>query len=238
MPQLPNLPQLWELLSSRRRQVVIALAAVVLVALVGFGFALKVALSRSPVRPALHVSGRAVAASPVPASSPPAPAGSLAPAKGPFVPSRLMIRRLQIDAPIEVKGIDSHNRMEAPDQPLDAAWYRFTTMPGAGGNAVFSGHLDAESIGPAIFWRLTQLKPGDVIEIVSPQSTELRYRVTQTWDYPVATIPMKAVLYPGGGDQITLITCSGHYKPGTGYDHRLVVRAVPAAAPTAGAPAA
>jgi LPXTG-site transpeptidase (sortase) family protein len=143
------------------------------------------------------------------------------------VPSRLLIRRLGVDAPIEVKGINSRNQMEAPDHPLNAAWYRFTKMPGAGGNAVFSGHLDAESIGPAIFWRLTQLKPGDVIEVVSPQSTELRYEVKESSSYPVASIPMKTVLYPGGGDQITLITCSGKYQPGSGYDHRLVIRAIP-----------
>jgi translation initiation factor IF-2 len=73
-----------------------------------------------------------------------------------------------------------------------------------------------------------ELKQGDVIEVISPQSTELRYQVKESVSYPVATIPMKTVLYPGGGDQITLITCAGHYQPGSGYDRRLVIRALPA----------
>jgi LPXTG-site transpeptidase (sortase) family protein len=213
---------------ANRRRLILAGAGLALALMLGSGAFLWVAASRAPVAAHMRVSGQAgatalpVSGSPLPSQTP------LTLARAPFVPSRLLIRRLGVDAPIEVKGIDSHNRMEAPDHPLDAAWYQFTKMPGAGGNAVFSGHLDAESIGPAIFWRLTQLKQGDLIEVVSPQSTELRYQVKESVSYPVATIPMRTVLYPAGGDQITLITCAGRYLPATGYDHRLVIRAVPA----------
>jgi LPXTG-site transpeptidase (sortase) family protein len=210
--------------SLTRRKGLFGLCA--LVVLIAFGAALVLATSNMRSGPQrLEVSGR-TSASALPHASAPEPSrGPLPLAKAPFVPARLVISRLGIDAPIEVKGIDAHNQMEAPDRPLDAAWYRFTPMPGGGGNAVFSGHLDAQSTGPAIFWRLTQLVPGDVIEVVSPQSSELRYQVTQTSSYPVTTMPMKSVLYPAGGDQITLITCAGRYQPPAGYDHRLVIRA-------------
>jgi LPXTG-site transpeptidase (sortase) family protein len=226
---MPSLSKLSELGSpAHRRKLVLAGLGLALMLVIGSGlFIWTAAASRTPARAKLAVRG-ATSASTVPISPSAAPSEvPLTLAKSPFVPARLLIRRLNVDAPIEVKGINSHNQMEAPDHPLSAAWYRFTKMPGAGGNAVFSGHLDAESIGPAIFWRLTQLKSGDVIEIISPQSTELRYQVTENVSYPVATIPMKTVLYPGGGDQITLITCAGRYQPGSGYDHRLVIRAVP-----------
>ena len=65
-----------------------------------------------------------------------------------------------------------------------------------------------------------------MIEVVSPQQTEIRYRVTQSWDYTVRTIPMASVLATDRVDEVTLITCSGTYAHGTGYDHRFVVRAV------------
>jgi sortase A len=212
---------------AHRRKLVLAAIGLALMLVIGSGIFIWAAASRTPAHAKLAVRGQ-TSASTVPISPSAAPSEvPLALAKSPFVPARLLIRRLNVDAPIEVKGINSRNQMEAPDHPLNAAWYRFTKMPGAGGNAVFSGHLDAESIGPAIFWRLTQLKAGDVIEVISPQSTELRYQVKESVSYPVATIPMKTVLYPGGGDQITLITCSGRYQPGTGYDRRLVIRAVP-----------
>jgi hypothetical protein len=226
MSEPKNQPRLSSL--SNRRRLVFAGIGLALLLVIGSGVFIWAATARTPAHVSLRVSGH-TSASAVPVTPSAAPSDApLALAKAPFVPSRLLIRRLNVDAPIEVKGINSRNQMEAPDHPLNAAWYRFTKMPGAGGNAVFSGHLDAESIGPAIFWRLTQLKPGDVIEIVSPESTELRYQVKESVSYSLATIPMRTVLYPGGGDQITLITCSGKYQPGSGYDHRLVIRAVPA----------
>jgi LPXTG-site transpeptidase (sortase) family protein len=227
LPRLPNPQRLTVLSSNHGRQALLALGGAALILVLGLGLALTAAPAWTARHSTLKVSGTSSATAPAPKPAAAPSEKPLALAKAPFVPARLVIRRLDIDAPIEVKGINSKNQMEAPDEPLHAAWYRFTTRPGAGGNAVFSGHLDAESIGPAIFWRLTQLKAGDVIEVVSPESSELRYKVTQSWSYPLASIPMKSVLYPGGGDQITLITCAGHYKPGSGYDHRLVIRATP-----------
>jgi LPXTG-site transpeptidase (sortase) family protein len=136
-----------------------------------------------------------------------------------------VIPRLGVQAPIENKGIDSHNQMEAPDKPFDVAWYPFTAKPGGGGNAVFAGHKDFAGIGPAVFWKLGQLSSGDTIQVTGANQAQLQYQVTQTWDYTLADIPMASVLAQGGGDQITLITCAGSYSRAAGYDHRLVVRA-------------
>ncbi|HEY4027034.1 MAG TPA: class F sortase, partial [Candidatus Dormibacteraeota bacterium] len=148
-------------------------------------------------------------------------------ASGAFVPAQLVIERLRVRAPVEVKGIDAHNIMEAPDRGTEAAWYRFTPRPGAGSNAVFAGHRDFGQVGnPAIFWHLDQLVAGDVVDVVSSQQTEIRYRVTQTWDYGLRDIPMQKVLATDPVEEVTLITCSGAYARGVGYDHRLVVRAV------------
>lgn len=143
-----------------------------------------------------------------------------------FVPARLVIERLRVSAPIEIKGADAHNVMEAPDRPADVAWYRFTARPGSGSNAVFAGHRDFAKVGPAVFWNLGSLKPGDSIEVVSAQQTEIAYRVTEVRSYPVDAVPMSRVLAVDVGDEVTLITCAGAYSRATGYDHRLVVRAL------------
>lgn len=143
-----------------------------------------------------------------------------------FQPAQLVIEKLRVQAPIEVKGVDARNVMEAPDKPTDAAWYRFTARPGSGGNAVISGHRDfGQPATPAIFWHLDQLVPGDAIDVVSDKQTEIRYRVIQTWDYSLTNMPMQQVLAADPWDEVTLITTSGTYLRG-GYDHRLVVRAV------------
>jgi LPXTG-site transpeptidase (sortase) family protein len=144
-----------------------------------------------------------------------------------FVPAQLVIQKLRVQAPIEAKGVDAHNVMESPDRAMDAAWYTFTARPGAGSNAVFAGYLDFGQLGnPAIFWHLDELGRGDLVEVVSPQRTEIRYRVTRTWDYFVQTMPMATVLATDRTDEVTLITCAGTFLNGLGYDHRFVIRAV------------
>ncbi len=214
--------------SVRGRGAVLALAGLVVAAvLAGSGWLL--------VGPGHARSGPPVSRAATSPRPPPAPSeavSSAAPAPAPtgspeaaVQPARLVIPRLSVQAPVENKGIDSHNVMEAPDRPFDVAWYPFTAMPGSGGNAVFAGHKDFAGVGPAIFWRLSDLAPGDVIEVVGGDQKALRYRVIQTWEYDVVTIPMASVLAQGNGDQVTLITCSGSYSRGAGYEKRYVVRA-------------
>jgi LPXTG-site transpeptidase (sortase) family protein len=205
-------------------------AAAALVVAAGLGTGLLTARPH-PSQPVAHAPRPHVSAPARPvAASPSPPAWSwkpLPPATSSFVPVELVIQKLQVEAPIEVKGVDAHNVMEAPDLGTDAAWYKFTARPGAGSNAVFAGHLDYGRLGnPAIFWHLDQLTSGDLIEVVSPQQTEIRYRVTQTWNYTIQNMPMASVLATDRLDEVTLITCAGTFTNGAGYDHRFVVRAV------------
>lgn len=210
-----------------------ALLALVAAGVLGMGIASGL-LSSKLAPPRSH----SVASRPIPAATPstavqppaaPTPDHWWKPlptATAAFQPALLVIEKLRVQAPIEVKGVDARNVMEAPDRPTDAVWYRFTARPGSGGNAVFSGHRDFGHPGtPAIFWHLDQLVPGDAIDVVSDKQTQIRYRVIQTWDYSVTSIPMQQVLAADPRDVVTLITASGTYVRG-GYDHRLVVRAV------------
>jgi LPXTG-site transpeptidase (sortase) family protein len=215
----------------RAHRRVVALLGVAAVAILAGSAWIFVGAQEGKPRP--RPSAQAATAPSAPAPSAPAaatlaPASSGTPAPSSAVaalPARLVIPRLGVQAPIETKGIDGHNQMEAPDRPFDVAWYPFTAKPGAGGNAVFAGHRDFAGVGPAVFWKLEQLAPGDSIQVGGADDKQLHYQVTQTWDYTLANIPMASVLAQGGGDQVTLITCSGAYSRAAGYDHRLVVRA-------------
>jgi sortase A len=141
-----------------------------------------------------------------------------------FRPVQLVIQRIGVRAAVESKGVDRHHVMETPDHPSDVAWYRFTAEPGAAGNAVFAGHRDYGSAGPAVFWRLSDVRPGDVVDVVSARGGRARYRVTRTTSYPVASIPMATILAPAWQDEITIMTCAGAFDLTGGYDHRLVVQ--------------
>jgi len=139
---------------------------------------------------------------------------------------RLVIPSVNIDAPVVVKGLDQNNVMESPDNASDVAWYDFSARPGAGSNAVFSGHVDYVNVGPAVFWRLKELQSGDRIEIRYADGVTLSYGVTAVNTFDAATAPIDRIVAPTPTDSITLITCAGTFDPATRqYDKRLIVKA-------------
>ena len=161
--------------------------------------------------------------SPVPAT--PAPTSAVAPATS-ALPVRLLIPRIGVDAPVTVRGADAGGLMQNPDGATDVAWYDFTARPGQGGNSVFSGHLDYHDYGPAVFARLAEVKPGDVVEVRLEEGTLHRYAVSVSVLYPADSAPSQEIVGPTGREMVTLVTCGGTWQGRPrGYSHRLVVRA-------------
>lgn len=138
--------------------------------------------------------------------------------------SRFKIPKISVDAPVETKNLLRDGTMESPSGPVPVAWYDFTTKPGMGGNAVFSGHLDYIRYGPAVFYNLKKLVKGDGIDVVLQDGTVLQYEVTALQAWPVELVPMREVLATTSTDVLTIITCGGPFA-GTAYLDRLVVRA-------------
>ena len=140
--------------------------------------------------------------------------------------AHLSIPRFEVDAPVVVLGIDADGAMETPEGPWEVAWYDFTARPGAGSNAVFSGHVDAlytGSPGEAVFWNLKDLEQGDLIEVNLDDGTMYRYAVVSRWSVDGDTSEVGPIIGGTEKDVITLITCGGNL--GTTYDQRLIVRA-------------
>jgi hypothetical protein len=156
--------------------------------------------------------------------------------------ARLRIPVLGVDAPVGLYIVDGPV-MPEPQGPVDVAFYDLSGWtglggyPGGGSNAVFGAHVDlnrsiayadgAHYRGPAVFWGLDRLRPGDVIEVVFGGEA-LRYAVTwleevdasdaTNW-YPYWTSNVQV-------DSITLFTCGGAFDRSTfAYSHRIMVRA-------------
>ena len=138
--------------------------------------------------------------------------------------SRIRIPRINVDAPIQQKGIKPDGTMESPNGPDDVAWYGFTPKSGLGGNAVYSGHVDYINHGPAVFWDLKKLQDGDQIEVLLIDGVVLQYQVSAIQLYDTDDIPMQEVLAQTATESVTLITCGGDFAAGS-YSHRLVLRA-------------
>lgn len=141
-------------------------------------------------------------------------------------PVAIRIPAIQVDTDVEpariVDGV-----MQDPSGPWIVAWYSQTSRVGAPGNAVFAGHLDYYGVGPAVFWRLSELQPGDVIEITGNTGFLYRYRVEWVRAFDTATAPVAEIVGPTTTESVTLITCGGTFDAARGeYDQRVVVRAV------------
>ncbi len=140
--------------------------------------------------------------------------------------TRLRIPTIEVDAAVVVKGLDENGAMETPDGPWDVAWYDFSARPGTGSNVVFSGHVDHQAVGPAVFWDLSKLQPDSVVEVHLEDGAVYRYRVIAKDTVDVATAPVAQIVGPTPTDSVTLITCAGRFDRTTQtYDQRLVVRA-------------
>jgi len=141
-------------------------------------------------------------------------------------PVRLLIPAIGVDAPITVKGLRADATMDVPDGPEDVAWYNFTARPGMGSNAVISGHLDYHDYGAAVFWRLKELREGDIVEVRLADGSVLRYRVSLKLSYDARMAPVPEIVGPTSKEVVTLITCGGTFDSGSRtYSNRLVVRA-------------
>lgn len=90
-----------------------------------------------------------------------------------------------------------------------------TAMPGETGNVVISGHRDTH------FRPLRNVRRGDVINIATLRG-DFSYRVTSTL---IVSPDHLAVLEPGEGENLTLITCYPFNFIGSAPD-RFIVRAV------------
>jgi len=159
-------------------------------------------------------------------------------------PYRLVIEKIGVNAPVDTYGLDAHAVPEVPtgsgaNQTI--AWYNFSSKPGSGSNAVFAGHVTWN--GPAVFFKLAQVAPGDTIKLQGTDGTVLAYNVADVFSVDPADPDAVKVMQATNRDMVTLITCGGAYTDtsdpvfGGEYDERLIVRAELASV-TPGAPAA
>ncbi|MDP2948609.1 MAG: class F sortase [Chloroflexota bacterium] len=165
-------------------------------------------------------------------SAPVAPLPATPPSSAPI--SRMVIEAIGVDAAVVVRGLDAQAVPEEPGAPDVVAWYDFSSRPGAGSNAVFAGHVDWTydgRPGPAVFWSLKDLKPGDIVRVLMEDGTQYDYAVTANFAVPYDDPKAVEVMGPTPNDVITLITCGGIWTPdlslplGGNYSHRIIVRA-------------
>ena len=147
------------------------------------------------------------------------------------VPVRLEIPAIGVATRLVHLGLDPDGAMEVPEDFASAGWFAGGPVPGQVGPAVIAGHVDSRT-GPAVFYRLRALRPGQAILVQRADGVRLRFVVEQARSYPKAGFPTAAVFGPVPSAALRLITCTGAFDRARGsYRDNLVVfaRLAPAA---------
>lgn len=160
------------------------------------------------------------------------------------VPTRIAIPKIKVDAHVRELGVNPDGTLAVPplERAQDAGWYRLGPSPGEIGNAVVVGHVDSRHTGPAVFYRLGALRPGDTITLSRADGTVVRFRVDGVRSFPKEQFPTELVYGPNDQAGLRVVTCGGKFDEGrqTYLDNIVVfatlVPPTPATAPPTPAP--
>ncbi len=142
---------------------------------------------------------------------------------------RIQIEKIDVNAPVKSYGMNADYVPEVPLNGQEVAWYTFSAAPASGSNAVFAAHYTWA--GGAVFSKLKDLKPGDIVRLNDAKGTELTYTVRESFTVDARDKEGLKVMGPANEDILTLITCAGSSRAtgdttlGREYDKRQVVRA-------------
>jgi sortase (surface protein transpeptidase) len=200
-----------------RRLALDALTAV----LASAGIAL-VAIGGSPAELPVRAAATSLAAA---VQGPPAPVTSAAPFTGkrrvlsgpvPLArsePTRLDIPAIGVSTPLMALGLNDDGTIAVPPLRTDApaGWYRYLATPGETGPAVILGHVDTARDGPAVFFRLRDLRPGDRITVRRADGRAAAFTVDRVAQYAKADFPASAVYGAVDRPVLRLITCGGTF---------------------------
>jgi len=140
-------------------------------------------------------------------------------------PVRLRIAAIGVDTPLDPLGLATDGSLQVPGDFGRAGWFTGGALPGEPGPAVIAGHVDSVS-GPAVFYRLRQLAPGDAIVVQRADGATLRFVVEGVRQYPKASFPAAAVFGPVSWSALRLVTCGGSFDAARhSYRDNLVVDA-------------
>lgn len=196
--------------TTRRRGA--AVAAVALLGAGGVGLVIA-GLTADPPRP------------PQPGAATPAATRSAPdlPALPHATPTLVQIPAIGVRAEVVPVGVDAANALEVPPGPGVAGWYRHGPSPGETGAAVLVGHVDSAA-GPAVFFDLGRLRPGQTIRVTRADARVATFSVDGVGRYPKDRFPTGLVYGPAGGATLRLVTCGGRFDERTGdYVDNVVV---------------
>jgi len=152
-----------------------------------------------------------------------AAAGSTGAGYGPSlarsVPVSVDIPAIGVSSDLLHLGLNPDGTLQVPSPYTaanEAAWYKYSATPGQRGAAVIEGHVDTNQ-GPAVFFRLGALRPGEHIDVRLADGVTAVFRVTGVRQYSKTNFPARMIYGASGYAALRLITCGGAFDYASGH---------------------
>jgi len=164
--------------------------------------------------------GVAIAAQVHAPQPPPSAAGATGPGNGHgpslrrSLPVAVDIPAIGVHARLLHLGVNRNGTLQVPSlttRASEAAWYKYSATPGQIGSSVIEGHVDTIR-GPAVFFRLGALRPGNRIDVRLADGITAVFRVTGVRRYVKSHFPAKVIYRTRGFAALHLITCGGAFN--------------------------
>jgi len=130
-------------------------------------------------------------------------------------PAHVDIPAIGVSADVQDLGLRPSGAVEVPSSYDRVGWYSGSAIPGAPGPTVLLGHIDSHT-GPAVFFRLSELRAGDQVVVERSDSAVVRFIVDRIGQFRKSHFPTAEVYGPTPTPALRLLTCAGpfhgHYR--------------------------
>ncbi|MFW7415276.1 class F sortase [Demequina sp. SO4-18] len=181
-------------------------------------------LASSPSASPTPPSASAPVTAPSPEAATPAAPEVAVEARAPqAAPTSLTIPKIGVDTELEQLGVQDDGALATPVDTDLAGWFSGGPRPGAVGPAVLAGHVSWNG-DPSVFFRLTELEPGDIVTVHQEDGGEVDFEVTRLEQHDKDEFPTVSVYSNTEEPELRLITCGGEFDSSIGhFDDNIVV---------------
>lgn len=135
------------------------------------------------------------------------------------VPVSIDIPAIKVQTKIIDLGLNKNGTIAVP--PLSearlAGWYDRGPAPGQPGAAAILGHVDAAGLGPAVFYKLGNLRPGARIYVRLRDGQTVVFEIYSVALYSKSKFPTAKVFGYTSWPTLRLITCGGLFDQQSGH---------------------
>jgi hypothetical protein len=134
-------------------------------------------------------------------------------------PVSIQIPAIRVRAKVIGLGLNRDGSISVPSlhTPFLTSWYDRGPTPGSPGASVILGHVDAAGVGPAIFYDLGNLRPGNRIYVRLRNGRTAIFEAYSVALFNKTRFPTAKVYGHTSWPTLRLVTCGGNYDPRTGH---------------------